>query len=87
MTEASHDLWPEGRDIYYEGADPVGFAATIKAEFGFDPSDDPHWGGAPTMVGPFGEDLEDPFGRVYRFHCPPEHLDAIHGSDRFPLGS
>jgi hypothetical protein len=23
----------------------------------------------------------------YSFHCPPEHLDAIYGSDRFPLGS
>jgi len=21
------------------------------------------------------------------FHCPPEHLDAIYGSGRFPMGS
>jgi hypothetical protein len=80
-------LFPEGRDLYYEGDDPDGFARQIKAEFGFDPSADPHWGGAPVMVGPHGEDLEDPFGRVYLFRCPPEHLDAIYRSDRFPLGS
>jgi hypothetical protein len=23
----------------------------------------------------------------YRFHCPAEHLDAIYGGDRFPMGS
>jgi hypothetical protein len=23
----------------------------------------------------------------YAFHCPAEHLDAIYGSGRFPLGS
>jgi len=23
----------------------------------------------------------------YSFHCPSEHLDAIYGNDRFPMGS
>jgi hypothetical protein len=23
----------------------------------------------------------------HQFHCPPEHLDAIYGSDRWPMGS
>ena len=31
--------------------------------------------------------LDDPFGRPYWFHCPPEHLDAIYGSARYPMGS
>jgi hypothetical protein len=64
-----HDLFPEGRDIFYEGDDPAGFAAEIRAEFGFDPAADPNWPGD------------------HRFRCPPEHLEAIYGSSRFPLGS
>jgi hypothetical protein len=84
------DRFPAGRGICYEGDDPEGFAAQIKEEFGFDPSADPAWNttlmnggydGSPD--GPF----EDPFGRTHWFICPPEHLDAIYGSDRFPLGS
>jgi hypothetical protein len=38
------ELFPTGRGLFYEGDDPDGFAATIKAEFGFDPSTDPRWG-------------------------------------------
>jgi hypothetical protein len=38
-----HELFPEGRDIFYEGDDPDGFAAQIRAEFGFDPAADSCW--------------------------------------------
>ncbi|MGD0809592.1 MAG: hypothetical protein ABSA91_07775 [Acidimicrobiales bacterium] len=64
-------LHPEGRHIYYEGTDPDGFAEQIKAEFDFDPRNDPQWG------------VHDSFG----FHCPGEHLDAIYGGgfDRYPV--
>jgi hypothetical protein len=74
------DLFPAGRDIYYEGDDPAGFAGQIKTEFGFDPSADPGWG----VAIPADED-GDGF-TSYRFRCPPEHLDAIY-SERFPMGS
>ena len=79
-------LFPEGRCIFYEGDDPEGFAEQIKAEFGFNPREDHRWGRT-LMHGPDGEDWEDPLGRSYAFHCPPEHLDAIYGNDRFPMGS
>lgn len=62
-------LYPEGRDIFYEGDHPAGFASQIEAEFGFSPALDPRWGVS------------------YCFYCPAEHLDAIYGSDRFPVGS
>ncbi len=72
-------LFPEGRHIYYEGDDPTGFASQIEAEFGFSPALDPHW----------GEQIDgDDFSFTsYSFHCPPEHLDAIYGKGRFPMGS
>ncbi len=98
------DLFPDGRDIFYEGDDPVGFVNTIKAEFGFDPSADPNWGvsfpaedgydpDAPPWVPETGRtysrDEIPPHGEFtsYQFRCPAEHLDAIYGSDRFPMGS
>jgi hypothetical protein len=91
MTDETLPLWselhPDGRDIYYEGDDPEKFAQEIRAEFGFDPSDDELWGGPPIMLGLNGEHWADLFDRIYYFHCPPEHLDEIYGSDRWPMGS
>ena len=40
------ELFPEGRDIYYEGVNPQQFVREIAAEFRFDPSADPNWGSA-----------------------------------------
>lgn len=71
--------FPTGRTIFYEGDDPEEFAGQIKAEFGYDPADDPGWG---EQVEFQGENFTS-----YGFHCPPEHLDAIYGNDRFPMGS
>ncbi|MBO0834087.1 MAG: hypothetical protein J2P28_01040 [Actinobacteria bacterium] len=81
---AWRELFPNGRCIFYEGNDPRGFAEQIRAQFGFDPAADPHWGKG-LMHGPDGEDLDDPFGRSYGFHCPPQHLDAIYNG--FQMGS
>ncbi len=74
-------LFPEGRDLYYEGGCPREFAEAVRAEFGFDPSADPLW----------GKRIEDGDGQArsasYGFHCPAEKLDGIydmHGSHRFP---
>ena len=74
-------LFPEGRDLYYEGEHPGEFAEAIREEFGFDPSADPLWGkqieGGGRQAG----------STSYGFHCPAEKLDGIydmHGSRRFP---
>ena len=71
-------LFPEGRDLYYEGEQPGQFAEVIREEFGLDPSADPLW----------GKQIEGEAGSAsYGFHCPAEHLDALyamHGSHRFP---
>jgi hypothetical protein len=65
------DRFPDGRWIFYEGDDPKGFAAEIKAKFGFDPSENnPRWRRS-----------------SYLFECPVEHLDAIYGSGEYPMGS
>jgi len=74
-------LFPEGRDLYYEGEHPEEFAEAIREEFGFDPSADPRW----------GKQRERGDGSAgsasYGFHCPAESLDAMydmHGSHRLP---
>jgi hypothetical protein len=78
------DLFPEGRTICYEGDDPAQFCQDILREFGFDPSADAAWGKHGIGGDP---EWDDPFGRDLWFHCPPEHLDAIYGTRRFPVGS
>jgi hypothetical protein len=40
------NLFPQGREIFYEGEDPAGFASQIQAEFGFSPSPRPSLGRA-----------------------------------------
>jgi hypothetical protein len=69
MNTTWKELCPDGAVRYYEGDNPEGFVATIKGEFGFDPSDDPRW----------GELIETDSARFYSyaFHCPAESLDAI----------
>ena len=74
-------LFPEGRDLYYEGECPDKFVEAIREEFGFDPSADALWG--KWIEGDRGE----PGFISYRFHCPAGHIDAIYGmygSHRFP---
>lgn len=67
------ELFPDGRVIIYEGDDPEEFTRQVEAEFGFDPGSDERW------------DWDNP--DAYWFHCPAEHLDAIYGSSRWPMGS
>lgn len=74
-------LFPEGRDLYYEGDHPDKFAEAIREEFGFDPSADPLWGKRVK-----GDD-DRPGFTSYGFHCPAEQIDVIYssyGSHRFP---
>lgn len=66
------ELFPKGRDIYYEGETPKKFAQEIKAKFGFDPSsNNPCWNKQ----------------HGYNFYCPAKYLDAIYGNSKYPLGS
>ena len=79
------ELHPNGRTIFYEGDDPEGFRAVIRAEFGFDPAEHPgheFHTGLPGCARTWDEE------HGWSFHCPAEHLDAIYGDDyRFPMGS
>lgn len=65
------ELFPYGRDVYYEGKDPKGFAKEMKEKFGINP----HTSGYYTKK------------QGYRFHIPARHLDAIYGNSKYPLGS
>jgi hypothetical protein len=74
-------LYPEGRDLYYEGNHPEKFAEAIREEFGFDPSADQLWGKRTER------DDGGPGFTLYGFHCPAQHIDAIYStyaSRRFP---
>ena len=64
--------------IFYEGDNPTGFASQIQAEFGFSPALNHGWG---EQIA--GDDISF---TSYGFYCPPEHLDAIYGNSRFPMG-
>jgi hypothetical protein len=76
------EMFPEGRDIFYEGMDPEGFAAAMRGQYSFDPSADPRWDQW------IGDSPDDPAGfTMYEFHCPAEHLDEIYGSGKWELGS
>ena len=72
------DLFPEGRDIFYEGNDPVRFVRQIQSEFGFSPASDPRGG---EHIDGDGLSFTS-----HSFYCPSEHLDAIYGNNRFPVG-
>ena len=72
----------EGHILRYEGDDPEGFRAQVKAEFGFDPADD-FDSGAELGREKWGEWVETKYGELlqnFRFLCPPEHLEAIYGA-------
>jgi hypothetical protein len=70
-TITQRELFPSGRQIYYEGDNPEGFALEIKERFGFDPRISSGW--------------DEEHG--YSFVCPAEFLDAIYGSELYPMGS
>ena len=74
-------LYPEGRDLYYEGEHPDKFAEAIREEFGLDPAADLLWG--KRVEGDYG----GPGFTVYGFHCPAHLIDAVYStyaSRRFP---
>jgi len=94
------ELFPNGRSIYYEGDQPEQFRQQILDEFGFDVASPEHRAHYTDTGDPRPNDTwpewipwndgiprdEDGFWS-YSFHCPEEYLDAIYGSDRFPMGS
>jgi hypothetical protein len=66
------EMFPEGREIFYEGDNPNAFANEIKEKYGFDPSENnPNWNEC----------------SGFNFLCPAKHLDAIYGSRSYPMGS
>jgi hypothetical protein len=75
MSEAKMswtELFPDGREIFYEGDDPKGLVKKLKAGFDFDPSqNNPHW--------------KKKYG--YKFFCPANLLDEIYGKDEYEMGS
>jgi hypothetical protein len=65
------ELFPDGRQIFYEGNHPAGFVAEIKARFGFDPSENnPRWNRK----------------SGFSFLCPGPLMDDIYGGE-YPMGS
>jgi hypothetical protein len=89
-TGSQLDLHPDGRNLWYDGDDPDGFVAELKARFGFDPSKSPTGGrllwGVPTP--PRADDPEREWCTAYPFYCPPQHLDAILSDENdYCLGS
>jgi hypothetical protein len=82
------DLYPDGAIRYYEGDDPDGFAAEIKAEFGFDVTE----GGEEQIIDKWGGDCgsyrwawNEECG--FSFLIPSGYVEAVYGSERWPLGS
>jgi hypothetical protein len=72
------DLCPDGAIRYYEGDDPDGFVAEMKANFGFDPSE----GGEARYCRRAW--TEEP---GFSFLIPAGLVEAVYGSERYPLGS
>jgi hypothetical protein len=78
------ELFPEGRQIYYEGDEPDKFAHEILTEFGLYLKGELH---TPRFGELIPADEHGPASVYYGFYCPPELLDAIYGSSRWPIGS
>jgi hypothetical protein len=65
------EYFPEGRDVFYEGDDPAGFAVEMRELYGIDV----------TASGDWSE--EDGWG----FEIPAGLVEEIYGSDRWVIGS
>lgn len=76
----AEDYFSDGRQIFYEGDDPEGFAATVNEEFGLDVTSDHSW----------GELVDEGEGDCFTSHgfvCPANLLGEIYYSGRWPMGS
>jgi hypothetical protein len=80
------ELCPNGAIRYYEGDDPDGFAAEVKAEFGLDVTEK---GDDGYQRWTWDEWLEHEGERFqsFSFFIPAGFVEAIYGSQRWPLGS
>lgn len=86
-TRTWDDLHPDGAIRYYEGDDPHGFAAEVKVEFGFDVTE----AGEVHDIDETGYDHGCRWGgfpeRDFSFCIPAGLVEAVYGSERWPLGS
>jgi len=71
-------MFPEGRQVWYEGKRPKAFVAEMKAKYGFDPSTHPGWGKRhrSKKLGSWTS---------YPFHLPANVIDEVYPN--YPLGS
>lgn len=89
MTDTTtwDDLCPHGAIRHYEGDDPHGFAAEMLDLFGFDVTQ----GGEVHDVDENGVDHGYRWGRFpehgFSFLIPAGLVEAVYGSERWPLGS
>jgi hypothetical protein len=86
-TSSWDDRCPDGAIRYYEGDDPDGFAAEMRAEFGFDPTEGGEEHGVDSNGKEWGYRWAWTEELGYSFAIPPGLVGAVYGSDRWPLGS
>lgn len=68
------EMFPTGRNLFYEGKTPQTFVEEMKHKYGFDPSrggDNGLWNKE----------------NGYQFRCPVSCIDEIYGNGKYPLGS
>jgi hypothetical protein len=87
MGSSWDERQPEGAIRYYEGDDPDGFAAEIKAEFGFDVTEGGEERGVDDAGRKWGYRWRWDEEHGFSFFIPPGLIGAVYGSERWPLGS
>jgi hypothetical protein len=86
-TTSWDDLCPNGAVRYYEGDDPDGFAAEMVAEFGFDVTEGDEECGVDSNGREWSYRWAWTEKSGYSFLIPPGLVEAVYGSERWPLGS
>ena len=79
--------WENGRNLFYEGDDPDGFAEAVKTKTGFDPRTSPPLPdeffichpGSGCGCGKWAEDSHHRPFAGYPFYCPDRFAEAVHG--------
>lgn len=66
------EMFPNGRDVFYDGDNPKEFVKEMKEKFGFDPSENNNkWNKK----------------SGYQFFCPAANMENVYGSGKYRLGS
>jgi hypothetical protein len=91
MTDVTARTWddryPHGAIRFYEGDDPEGFAAEIKAEFWFDVTEGGEEHGVDSTGREWGNRWAWDEEHGFSFLIPAGLVYAIDGSERFEVGS